>query len=137
MFAGSLVLEFRVSRALGDSGRWSRSSGFLSRGGRSIGVTQTRRIRQRNHPILSHFRFFFEYIRPGGSGNTSSRERQLSPRRFRAATRPLGYQRAKQESGIKRPFGAPARRLRGLATGDVINQFRCQPAARRRRRTSG
>ena len=61
-FVGSLVLEF-VFRAHWVTWPLISISGFLAAVG-IVDVMQTKQAIRRNYPILSHFRFFFEYIRP-------------------------------------------------------------------------
>ena len=100
VFIGSLVLEF-VFRAPWVTWPLIAISGFLSLVG-FIDVTQTRQAIRRNYPILSHFRFFFEYIRPEIRQYFIESDNESSP--FSRAARSLVYQRAKKESD-KRPFG--------------------------------
>ncbi len=76
-------------------------SGFLSAVG-LVDITQTKQAIRRNYPILSHFRFFFEYIRPEIRQYFIESDNEASP--FSRAARSLVYQRAKKESD-KRPFG--------------------------------
>ena len=65
-------------------------------------ITQTKQAIRRNYPILAHFRFFFEYIRPEIRQYFIESENEAFP--FSRASRSLVYQRAKKESD-KRPFG--------------------------------
>lgn len=76
-------------------------SGFLSAVG-VIDVSQTKQAIRRNYPILAHFRFFFEYIRPEMRQYFIESDNEASP--FSRAARSLVYQRAKRDSD-KRPFG--------------------------------
>lgn len=57
---------------------------------------------RRNYPVLAHFRFFFEYIRPEMRQYFVESESEELP--FSRAQRSIVYQRSKQ-SGDKRPFG--------------------------------
>lgn len=65
-------------------------------------VTQTKQAIRRNYPILAHFRFLFEYIRPEIRQYFIESENEAFP--FSRASRSLVYQRAKKDSD-KRPFG--------------------------------
>ena len=65
-------------------------------------ITQTKQAIRRNYPILAHFRFFFEYIRPEIRQYFIESENEAFP--FSRASRSLVYQRAKKDSD-KRPFG--------------------------------
>ena len=65
-------------------------------------ITQTKQAIRRNYPILAHFRFLFEYIRPEIRQYFIESENEAYP--FSRASRSLVYQRAKKESD-KRPFG--------------------------------
>ncbi|MBS0312663.1 MAG: FMN-binding glutamate synthase family protein [Proteobacteria bacterium] len=67
-----------------------------------VDVTQTKQAIRRNYPILSHFRFFFEYIRPEIRQYFIESDTESAP--FSRAARSLVYQRAKKDSD-KRPFG--------------------------------
>ena len=95
-------------------------SGFLSLVG-FIDVTQTRQAIRRNYPILSHFRFFFEYIRPEIRQYFIESDNESSP--FSRAARSLVYQRAKKN----RTNGpsAPSSTFTSLATSGSI--IRCHP----------
>ena len=76
-------------------------SGGLS----AVGVAdllQTRRALRRNYPILAHFRFFFESIRPEIRQYFLESDQEAAP--FSRNQRSIVYQRAKQDSD-KRPFG--------------------------------
>jgi glutamate synthase domain-containing protein 2 len=76
-------------------------SGFLM----SIGISdlrQTKRSILRNYPILAHFRFFFEMIRPEIRQYFLEDDTVAAP--FSRNQRSIVYQRAKQELD-KRPFG--------------------------------
>ncbi|MBC7710636.1 MAG: FMN-binding glutamate synthase family protein [Rhizobacter sp.] len=76
-------------------------TGFLAVVG-LIDITQTKQAIRRNYPILAHFRFFFEYIRPEMRQYFIESDHEAAP--FSRAARSLVYQRAKQDSD-KRPFG--------------------------------
>ncbi len=65
-------------------------------------ITQTKQAIRRNYPILAHFRFLFEYIRPEIRQYFIESENEAYP--FSRASRSLVYQRAKKDSD-KRPFG--------------------------------
>ena len=71
----------------------------------AIGVrdlTQTRQAIRRNYPILAHFRFFFESIRPEIRQYFLESDTEQTP--FSRAQRSIVYQRAKSALD-KRPFG--------------------------------
>jgi glutamate synthase domain-containing protein 2 len=99
-FVASLILEFIV-KAPWVTWPLIAISGFLSLVG-IIDVTQTKQAIRRNYPILAHFRFFFEYIRPEMRQYFIESDNEASP--FSRASRSLVYQRAKKDSD-KRPFG--------------------------------
>ncbi len=65
-------------------------------------ITQTKQAIRRNYPLLAHFRFFFEYIRPEMRQYFIESDNEATP--FSRASRSLVYQRAKKDSD-KRPFG--------------------------------
>ena len=65
-------------------------------------LLQTRRALRRNYPILAHFRFFFESIRPEMRQYFLEDDTEAKP--FSRAQRSIVYQRAKVETD-KRPFG--------------------------------
>ncbi len=65
-------------------------------------LRQSRRALRRNYPILAHFRFFFETIRP--EIRQYFLEDDTDARPFSRNQRSIVYQRAKQETD-KRPFG--------------------------------
>jgi glutamate synthase domain-containing protein 2 len=65
-------------------------------------LTQTRQAIRRNYPLLSHFRFFFEYIRPEIRQYFLEDDTEQLP--FSRVQRSIVYQRAKNEAD-KRPFG--------------------------------
>ena len=67
-----------------------------------IDLTQSKQAIRRNYPILAHFRFFFEYIRPEMRQYFIESELEAAP--FSRAARSLVYQRAKRDPD-KRPFG--------------------------------
>ncbi len=100
VFVSSLVLEL-VFKAPWVTWPLIAISGFLSAVG-LIDITQTRQAIRRNYPILAHFRFFFEYIRPEMRQYFIESDNEASP--FSRAARSLVYQRAKRDSD-KRPFG--------------------------------
>lgn len=64
--------------------------------------TQSRQAIRRNYPVIAHFRFFFEFIRPEIRQYFLETEREEMP--FSRAQRSIAYQRAK---GVvdKRPYG--------------------------------
>jgi len=100
VFVASLVLEF-VVKAPWVTWPLITVSGFLTLVG-IVDVTQTKQAIRRNYPILAHFRFFFEYIRPEMRQYFIESDNEASP--FSRASRSLVYQRAKKDSD-KRPFG--------------------------------
>jgi len=65
-------------------------------------LTQTRQAIRRNYPLLSHFRFFFERIRPEIRQYLLEDDMEELP--FSRVQRSIVYQRAKNEVD-KRPFG--------------------------------
>ncbi|WP_426103821.1 FMN-binding glutamate synthase family protein [Massilia sp. TSP1-1-2] len=65
-------------------------------------LLQTRHALRRNYPLLAHFRFFFESIRPEIRQYFLEDDMQAAP--FSRNQRSIVYQRAKQETD-KRPFG--------------------------------
>jgi glutamate synthase domain-containing protein 2 len=65
-------------------------------------LMQTKRAILRNYPILGHFRFFFETIRPEIRQYFLEADTEAKP--FSRNQRSLVYQRAKKQSD-KRPFG--------------------------------
>ena len=65
-------------------------------------ISQSKQAIRRNYPILAHFRFLFEYIRPEIRQYFIESENEANP--FSRASRSLVYQRAKKDSD-KRPFG--------------------------------
>ena len=65
-------------------------------------ITQSKQAIRRNYPIIAHFRFLFEYIRPEIRQYFIESENEANP--FSRASRSLVYQRAKKDSD-KRPFG--------------------------------
>lgn len=70
-----------------------------------VGYVDYRQLRQairRNYPVLAHFRFFFEYIRPEIRQYFIEADRDELP--FSRAQRSIVYQRAKGTID-KRPFG--------------------------------
>jgi glutamate synthase domain-containing protein 2 len=92
------------------SGWWAVASGALA----SVGMAdlvQTRHSVLRNYPILGHFRFLFESIRPEIRQYLIESDTEAVP--FSREQRAIVYQRAKQELD-KRPFGT---RLDAYAAG--------------------
>jgi len=67
-----------------------------------IDYRQPRQAIRRNYPVLAHFRFFFEYIRPEIRQYFIEADREELP--FSRAQRSIVYQRAKGNID-KRPFG--------------------------------
>jgi glutamate synthase domain-containing protein 2 len=74
-------------------------------------LVQTKRSVLRNYPVLGHFRFLFEYIRPELRQYFFESDTEAIP--FSRQQRAIVYQRAKQELD-KRPFGT---QLDTYATG--------------------
>ncbi|MDQ1815819.1 FMN-binding glutamate synthase family protein [Massilia sp. CCM 9210] len=95
-WSGALALQ-------GEGPGWwlAALSGALS----AVGIAdlaQTRRALRRNYPILAHFRFFFESIRPEIRQYFLEDDTDAKP--FSRNQRSIVYQRAKMETD-KRPFG--------------------------------
>lgn len=67
-----------------------------------VDYSQQRQAIRRNYPVLAHFRFFFEYIRPEIRQYFIEADREELP--FSRAQRSVVYQRAKGTID-KRPFG--------------------------------
>ena len=65
-------------------------------------MVQTKRSILRNYPVIGHFRYLFEYIRPEMRQYFVESDTEATP--FSRAQRSLVYQRAKGEPD-KRPFG--------------------------------
>ena len=65
-------------------------------------LRQTRHAILRNYPVIGHFRFMLEYIRPEIRQYFIESDREAAP--FSRAQRSLVYQRAKGEPD-NRPFG--------------------------------
>ncbi len=65
-------------------------------------LQQTKRAVLRNYPVIGHFRYLFEYIRPEMRQYFVESDAEATP--FSRSQRSLVYQRAKGESD-KRPFG--------------------------------
>jgi glutamate synthase domain-containing protein 2 len=65
-------------------------------------LKQTKRSILRNYPVIGHFRYLFEYIRPEIRQYFVESDAEATP--FSRAQRSLVYQRAKGEAD-KRPFG--------------------------------
>jgi len=98
VFVASVGLALR-----GESQLWwlAAPSGALA----LMGVNdmwQTKRALRRNYPILAHFRFFFESIRPEIRQYFLEDDTDAKP--FSRNQRSIVYQRAKRETD-KRPFG--------------------------------
>ncbi|RSZ59500.1 FMN-binding glutamate synthase family protein [Massilia atriviolacea] len=98
VFGWSAILAFR-----GDGPGWWLAviSGALA----ALGIAdlaQSRRALRRNYPILAHFRFFFESIRPEIRQYFLEDDTEAKP--FSRNQRSIVYQRAKMETD-KRPFG--------------------------------
>ena len=75
--------------------------GFLAFVG-FVDYTQDRQAIRRNYPVLAHFRFFFEYVRPEIRQYFIESDTEELP--FSRAQRSIVYQRAKGVAD-KRPFG--------------------------------
>ena len=67
-----------------------------------LDLVQTKRALRRNYPIMAHFRFFFESIRPEIRQYFLEDDTVATP--FSRNQRSIVYQRAKQDTD-KRPFG--------------------------------
>ena len=67
-----------------------------------IDFTQGKQAIRRNYPVIAHFRFFFEFIRPEIRQYFIEADREELP--FSRAQRSIVYQRAKGAAD-KRPFG--------------------------------
>ena len=67
-----------------------------------VDFLQVRQAIRRNYPVLAHFRFFFEYIRPEIRQYFIEADSEELP--FSRAQRSIIYQRSKQALD-KRPFG--------------------------------
>ncbi len=67
-----------------------------------LDYTQDKQAIRRNYPLLAHFRFFFEFIRPEIRQYFIEADREELP--FSRAQRSIVYQRAKGAAD-KRPFG--------------------------------
>jgi glutamate synthase domain-containing protein 2 len=98
VFGWSAILAFK-----GEGPGWWLAviSGALA----ALGIAdlaQTRRALRRNYPILAHFRFFFESIRPEIRQYFLEDDTEAKP--FSRNQRSIVYQRAKMETD-KRPFG--------------------------------
>ncbi len=68
----------------------------------TVDFLQTKQAIRRNYPILAHFRFFFELIRPEIRQYFLESDNEATP--FSRAQRSLVYQRAKSVVDVK-PFG--------------------------------
>jgi glutamate synthase domain-containing protein 2 len=100
-----LILLTLVSLAMSPTGGpwpWVALFGGLLAVVGLIDVTQTRQAIRRNYPVLAHFRFLFEAIRPEIRQYFLESDTEAVP--FSRAQRALVYQRAKNVSD-KRPFG--------------------------------
>ncbi len=98
-----MVVSALLALSLALSGPYwlSLASGALTLVG--IGdLLQTKRALRRNYPILAHFRFFFESIRPEIRQYFLEDDTDAKP--FSRNQRSIVYQRAKVETD-KRPFG--------------------------------
>ncbi|MES2322454.1 MAG: FMN-binding glutamate synthase family protein [Pseudomonadota bacterium] len=98
VFVASVGLALR-----GESQLWwlAAPSGALALMGVND-MLQTKRALRRNYPILAHFRFFFESIRPEIRQYFLEDDTDAKP--FSRNQRSIVYQRAKRETD-KRPFG--------------------------------
>ncbi|HEY1151676.1 MAG TPA: FMN-binding glutamate synthase family protein [Pseudoduganella sp.] len=95
------VLVFAASLALGASIWITGVAAALT----LVGITdllQTKRALRRNYPIMAHFRFFFEAIRPEMRQYFFEDDKEAAP--FSRNQRSIVYQRAKKDID-KRPFG--------------------------------
>ena len=106
-FAFAFVCGFcllSLCAALVQSPTWwiafAASAGLVWVGVRDL--TQTRQSIRRNYPLLSHFRFFFERIRPEIRQYLLEDDTEELP--FSRVQRSIIYQRAKNEVDL-RPFG--------------------------------
>ncbi len=118
VFSGSLILAWR-------EGGWLwwlvAASALLTLTG--IGdLRQTKRALRRNYPILAHFRYFFESIRPEIRQYFLEDDTDAKP--FSRNQRSIVYQRAKLETD-KRPFGT---QLDVYAAGYEWNNHSIAPA---------
>lgn len=102
MVAGiSFVLSLMLTLLM-DTGWWLLAlSGTLTAVG-IADITQTKRALLRNYPILAHFRYLLESVRP--EMRQYFLEEDTAPNPFSRNQRSLVYQRAKQDID-KRPFG--------------------------------
>ena len=96
-----VVLVFMASLAWTDSWWLPGLAGALTLVG-IIDLLQTKRALRRNYPILAHFRFFFESIRPEIRQYFLEDDTVATP--FSRNQRSIVYQRAKVQTD-KRPFG--------------------------------
>jgi glutamate synthase domain-containing protein 2 len=95
------VLVFAVSLAF-DASPWITG---IAAALTLVGITdlmQTKRALRRNYPIMAHFRFFFEAIRPEMRQYFFEDDQAAAP--FSRNQRSIVYQRAKKDID-KRPFG--------------------------------
>jgi glutamate synthase domain-containing protein 2 len=102
LIAGFVFLLSLWVAVRGEDGWWMAvPSGALTLVG-IIDLRQTRHALRRNYPILAHFRYFFESIRP--EIRQYFLEDDTDARPFSRNQRSIVYQRAKVETD-KRPFG--------------------------------
>ena len=124
LFGAIAVTVLASMAALFDS-RWlflAGAAGMLSLvGGRDY--FQTRHAILRNYPLLAHFRFFFEAIRPEIRQYLLESDNEAVP--FSRAQRSLVYQRAKTSRAGNR--SAPAKMSTWPAmNGSIIHCVRCR-----------
>lgn len=102
LIAGFVFLLSLWMGLMGEDGWWlAVPSGALVLVG-VIDLLQTRQALRRNYPILAHFRYFFESIRPEIRQYFLEDDTDAKP--FSRNQRSIVYQRAKVETD-KRPFG--------------------------------
>jgi glutamate synthase domain-containing protein 2 len=102
LIAGFVFLLSLWAAVRGDEGWWlAVPSGALTLVG-IIDLRQTRHALRRNYPILAHFRYFLESIRPEIRQYFLEDDTDAKP--FSRNQRSIVYQRAKVETD-KRPFG--------------------------------
>jgi glutamate synthase domain-containing protein 2 len=91
-----------------------------------VDYLQPRQAIRRNYPVLAHFRFFFEYIRPEIRQYFIEADSEELP--FSRAQRSIVYQRAKQRAG-QAPLRHPVRRLssRTVRMDATIRSHRNRP----------
>jgi glutamate synthase domain-containing protein 2 len=99
---GLLCLAAIVLSAISPWWTWpALAFGFLTLVG-LVDYTQDRQAIRRNYPVLAHFRFFFEFIRPEIRQYFIEADTEELP--YSRAQRSIVYQRAKGVAD-KRPFG--------------------------------